>query len=306
METTFIYTLTDPLNGQIRYVGKANNLTHRRNLHLRKFEGTRKCNWVRSLIQKGETPIMEVLDIVPVDEWQFWECYWIAQIKAWGYQLYNGDNGGLGSDRLSVATKAQISRVLAGRPNKALQKQVAQYDLQGNYIQTFASYQEAAKSFGGSHSNICRVQGKGLSTGGFLWLKFNQEKPPMIIETQYDSRGIYIQTPERRKSVGEKTKQRLLGSKASESAKLKMSLARMGKSPANKGVKPTPEQIAKSRATCTTKVIIDQYTITGEFVRQWDSIKEASVNTGIARASINKNIKGSSRHAGGFLWKHAK
>jgi len=36
------------------------------------------------------------LDEVPEDEWKFWEIYWISQVKQWGFDLTNGNNGGGG------------------------------------------------------------------------------------------------------------------------------------------------------------------------------------------------------------------
>jgi hypothetical protein len=39
-------------------------------------------------------PIMDVIDIIPREEEDFWEIYWIAQFKAWGFSLLNHTNGG--------------------------------------------------------------------------------------------------------------------------------------------------------------------------------------------------------------------
>jgi len=101
---TFIYTLTDPRDGLIRYVGKADNLKSRFQSHM-KNENTRKCGWIKSLKKQGLKPIIEAIDIVPINEWQFWEQYWIQVTKSWGFDLYNGDNGGLGSTRFTNEVK---------------------------------------------------------------------------------------------------------------------------------------------------------------------------------------------------------
>lgn len=98
METTNIYTLTDPITNQVRYIGKANNVSQRYKAHLnraRKHQ-THKLNWINSLKQKGLKPILEVIDVVPIKEWVFWETYWISQFKSWGFKLVNYTLGGDG------------------------------------------------------------------------------------------------------------------------------------------------------------------------------------------------------------------
>lgn len=99
METTNIYILIDPVTQEVRYVGKANNVSQRYKAHLnraRKHQ-VHKLNWINSLKNKGLKPILELIDIVPIDEWVFWETYWISQFKSWGFNLINYTNGGDGS-----------------------------------------------------------------------------------------------------------------------------------------------------------------------------------------------------------------
>ena len=54
METTYIYTLTDPETFQIRYVGKANNISQRYKAHLNRARKHQihKKNWIASLRKK--------------------------------------------------------------------------------------------------------------------------------------------------------------------------------------------------------------------------------------------------------------
>mgnify|MGYP003606412743 CR=1 FL=1 len=99
METTNIYILIDPENQQVRYVGKANNVSERYKAHLNRARKHQihKLNWINSLRKKGLKPIIEVIDVVPINDWVFWETYWIAQFKAWGFKLINYTNGGDGA-----------------------------------------------------------------------------------------------------------------------------------------------------------------------------------------------------------------
>ena len=95
--TTNIYTLTDPITNEIRYVGKANNVSKRYYKHCRlTVKNTHKNNWINKLLKKKLKPIVEIIDVVPIDEWVFWETYWISQIRSWGFKLVNSTDGGDG------------------------------------------------------------------------------------------------------------------------------------------------------------------------------------------------------------------
>lgn len=113
METTNIYILIDPETQQVRYVGKANNVSERYKAHLNRARNHQihKLNWINSLKKKGLKPIIEVVDIVPINEWIFWETYWIAQFKSWGFNLINYTIGGDGATFSNETTfkKGQIA-----------------------------------------------------------------------------------------------------------------------------------------------------------------------------------------------------
>jgi len=98
MTTTNIYALIDPITLHIRYIGKANNVSQRYRAHLNKARKhqAHKLNWINSLKKQKLKPILYVLDVVPIEDWIFWEEYWISQAKAWGCNLLNYTNGGDG------------------------------------------------------------------------------------------------------------------------------------------------------------------------------------------------------------------
>lgn len=98
METTNIYVLIDPETQQVRYVGKANNVSQRYKAHLNRARKHQihKLNWINSLKKKKLKPILEVIDVVSVKDWVFWEKYWIAQMKSWNFSLLNYTEGGDG------------------------------------------------------------------------------------------------------------------------------------------------------------------------------------------------------------------
>lgn len=107
----YIYTLEYP-EGNIRYVGKTCDLKARFKKHIRDAKNhtsSRRLAWVHSLLNIGEVPYINVLDIVKESEWAFWEKHYIALIKSWGFDLTNGTLGGDGL-LATEEVKAKISK----------------------------------------------------------------------------------------------------------------------------------------------------------------------------------------------------
>jgi len=174
METTNIYTLTDPRTNKVRYVGKANNVSQRYRAHLNKARKhqTHKWNWIQELKQEGLKPIVDVIDVVPIDSWQYWEIYWISQMKQWGFNLVNYTSGGdgctfanqtsfkkghkswLGKNH-SEETKKLISKNNWQRGKKSFnRKQVVQMNLDGETIKIWDSILDAEKGTNSRSSKI--------------------------------------------------------------------------------------------------------------------------------------------------------
>ena len=74
MINTHIYVLIDPITDQVRYVGKANNITQRFYGHISNCKAktyNHKDNWIKKLKSKNLLPIIKVIDEVPMREWRF-------------------------------------------------------------------------------------------------------------------------------------------------------------------------------------------------------------------------------------------
>lgn len=98
MEIAYIYTLSDPRNKLVRYVGKTKNTKMRLNNHMnrRHNDKTHKTNWIESLKKMKTKPLFEIIDEVPVEEWKYWEKFWIEMMIVWGFSLVNHTTGGDG------------------------------------------------------------------------------------------------------------------------------------------------------------------------------------------------------------------
>lgn len=83
------------------------------------------------------------------------------------------------------------------------------------------------------------------------------------------------------------------GKPLSEEHKKKLSVAHMG-------MKPTNLEILRK----SNMKPVCQYTLDGEFVKEYESIRVAATELGIHETSISANCRGKYRMAGGFIWKY--
>lgn len=190
MQTTNIYILIDPRNNSVRYVGKANNVSQRYKAHLNKARKhqVHKANWIKQLKTLGLKPILEVIDVVPIDNWTFWEKYWIGQMKAWGFDLLNYTLGGDGATfgnqtSFKKGHKSWLGKHHTDETKKKIgdgnwmkgqkshnRKQVIQKDLNDKIIRIWDCILDAEKGTNSSSSKIVVCcKGKRKSHNNFKW-----------------------------------------------------------------------------------------------------------------------------------------
>lgn len=91
----YIYTLSDPITSEIKYCGKTKNIKERLSGHLKdKKHNKEKFDWILKIKSNKLKPLLEIIDEVDDENWDFWEKFWIAQLKCWGFRLFNKTNGG--------------------------------------------------------------------------------------------------------------------------------------------------------------------------------------------------------------------
>jgi hypothetical protein len=189
-----IYTLSDPADGAIRYVGKTKQKLNRRlRRHIadalerafdRWADTTHRACWLRSL---ATAPLMEVVEECEEVDANDAERFWIVQFRALGFDLTNHTDGGDGGiisrkpactdeEALSLyrsgfSTKQvarqlktcakRVSRLVRGEI-RGLSKKIA--DDRGN---VFTSVSSAAQAYGVSLGAISNnLRGKSHSAAG--------------------------------------------------------------------------------------------------------------------------------------------
>ena len=114
----YIYTLSHPLSGEVKYVGKTIDPKSRLRHHIKDAKSGRRnnlsCNWVKSLLKLGLQPKMDIIDEIKGD-WEWLEVYWISQFKTWGFNLKNLTEGGDSNPMSNPISRKKLSNKLKGR-----------------------------------------------------------------------------------------------------------------------------------------------------------------------------------------------
>ena len=202
MKNVYIYALIDPRDNQVRYIGKANNPEDRYKDHYNsaRDKNTHKRNWINSVRNDGFRPELLIIDEVSIDNWQYWECFYISLYKTWGFNLVNYTSGGDGSTfgnkgswkkgnipynkgiPQDEKTKQKIREKLTGTTNISSYKPIIQYDIKYNEIKRYKCIKDAVdESSGlflrGKISSCCK--GIRKHHRGFIW-KYDDNKELVI------------------------------------------------------------------------------------------------------------------------------
>jgi hypothetical protein len=124
-EHAYIYCLSDPRDGAIRYVGVSVDPKARYRVHLYDLRhATHKVHWIKSLLTQGIRPIMTVIQRLPYACWTDAERYWIQHFRDLGCDLTNGTAGGEGwlGRRHSTLTRERIATKKTGQKQSEVTK----------------------------------------------------------------------------------------------------------------------------------------------------------------------------------------
>jgi hypothetical protein len=98
MNPVYIYSLVDPRDKRVRYIGKTVNITKRYENHLHQMQGfnPHKENWIKKLTTINLKPELQIIEICNEKNWKDREKYWIAYYREKHNDLTNILDGGEG------------------------------------------------------------------------------------------------------------------------------------------------------------------------------------------------------------------
>lgn len=129
----FIYALSDPRNGEVRYVGKSRNPQVRLIEHIchsKTKERPKRHAWIKELILLKLKPQLIILEECEHENWKEREIFWIAQYKNLTNSTRGGDGSGskFGADnpffgkKHSKVTIKMLSKIAKGRKHSLATK----------------------------------------------------------------------------------------------------------------------------------------------------------------------------------------
>lgn len=219
--TIFIYTLSDPRDNLIRYVGVTKNPKQRLRDHIKELKNnTRKTAWVKSLKKEGLNPNLEILEESSLETWQEDEIFFIELLRSWGFDLTNTAAGGLGNIVWNNEMREKLSKSMTGKKlsderkrqmseynnyvyNNGLRKlpktskPIFSYNDDGLKISSYPSSNEAAKQVKGDRRNIERSTKNGQRVKGMRWSFTDLPNISPYIKT------LFIFTENRKRALAE-------------------------------------------------------------------------------------------------------
>jgi hypothetical protein len=271
----YIYSLSDPITNEIRYIGQTDNINRRFNGHLsssinknNKQYNTHKCSWIRKLITNNLKPIISIIEVVDtLIESNIRENYYIEKLTNEGVKLTNSHGGDV--TEFSTETKDKMS---VAKKGKKLEEIVGD---------------KKAKELKIYYSNRATENNP------------NKSSDPLVKEKISNTLKDFFKDKNNHWAYGKEMTDKMRNSQR---------LSHLN-NPKNKGNthKRTEEQKEKIRKAISGRIIIRskilQYDLDGLFIRKWNSIREICKEIPeYNRATLNKNINKSRSYAG-FLWK---
>lgn len=191
-----------------------------------------------------------------------------------------------------------------------LSKSVVQYNYYGDFVQEYNSQIEAAHAIGlecSSAISKCCITRQG-SAGGFIW-RFKDDPAPTINDInihsvpiiQYDKNGNIISIYSSIKEASKITKTNIDSISSCCSHKRKSGggyIWRKYNDPLN------PASLKKDKFWGKRKV--RQYTLNGDYIKTFNSVKEASIEINAPWQAIQRVCMGKRKTSHGYKWEYDK
>jgi hypothetical protein len=268
---TKIYLVTNCYNDPNKvYIGKTKNC--RKNQHKQTFGSQIIYTYI------------DEINSLDRNDWKPLESYWIEQFRQWGFEIMNKNKGGNGPEYLNNETKIKI-----GLGNKGIKK---------------PGVSEKTKGHNGYHKEDT---GYKIKTSKNKWFETNNHTWGEKISQSMIGNKNRLNTTQPQ-SQKDKVRQALSGVVRSEEVIQKMRTPRINKENFGKhriGIKASDETIKKQRQSASNRQKpVLQYDLNGNFINEYQGVREAARFTGFYDSSITMCCKGRLKQTKGFIFKY--
>ena len=280
----YIYLITDTTNGK-QYVGQH---------HYDKEELDSNYHGSGTIISKiykkrPETLREEYLKTcysqTELDEWEKYFIFTFNTLYPNGYNLQEGGNGGVPCEE----TCRKISKAQKGKHHSDETKKKMSNSQKGEKNHFFGKHHTEETK------NTISIKNGGENSAWY-GKKHSDETKRKISATQKGENNSFFgkhHTEETRKKISENLK----GKHHSDETKRKISAAQKGEKNHMFG-----KHLSEETKRKLSKIVI-QYTLDGEFVREWVSLSEIKRQLGYEISAISRCCKGKQKSSYGFIWK---
>lgn len=302
-----IYKITNLVNGKV-YVGQSRDIASRKSHH--KYDmnkGGHNEYLYRAMRKYGfDNFAFDIIEECKAEQLNKLEREYIIRFNSLVPHGYNIESGGDVPLSMSKLSRAKISLAL-GRP-------VNQYTSLGIYVQTFENARVAGENIGKSRSaiSLCCL-GTTKTTGGYQW-RFaengNANISPVDSATskafpvsQYTVQGVFITTYPNIPSASDATGLNAGSISNGLSGWCKTAGGFQWRAADGNTSNIPPVVICKPKKRT---VSVCQFTVEGDYITTFNSLKEAGEAMGIHYNSISACCKGRVKTAAGFTWRYAE
>lgn len=267
MRKIYIYCLKDPETKEIRYVGKTTNINTRLKAHITRSKHNKyhSARWVQSILKRDLKPIIELIEECAEDNWVEREKYWISYYREL-FDLTNILDGGEGGSTFGRLGKPWSEEQRKNNKKARLGVSVQHTD----------------------EGNKKRAEG--------VRRYYDKNKKPVL---QYDLDGNFIKEWKSSVDAG-----KILGIPYSNINKVckNKTLTSYGFMwrYKNGDIENKIEKYVKPEGSSNKPII--QLTKKGDVVKEYKSLTEAYLETGIKRTNISNCLTGITKSAGGYKW----
>jgi group I intron endonuclease len=285
-----IYKLIDPNTNQIRYIGLTfNDLKLRLKSHISEPGKSHKIHWIKKLKKQGIRPIIESIEenISTFEEACEREIYYIDYFKSLGCDLTNMNSGGNKNKKMSEESRKKMS--------ESQKKRYETFKLKlSDEVKIILSNKSKERFKNPDEKEKLRISNKRYEDSKTTERKLND----ILIQDcksvyQYDKDMNLIEI-----FPSIKNAEKLTGFASANISKCcKHKVVFVGGYIWRFEGDFTPPQY-KNR-----KDVI-QLDLNGNFISEFENIRQASLNTNVNESSIRKCCKGKAGSAGGFIWRY--
>lgn len=193
-----------------------------------------------------------------------------------------------------VIVRREVEKIIEKERKVTKKQHILRYDMNGDFCGEYDSMKDACRSFTSSASGIAC----GVYRNGYILFKKGDGEIPQKIEPYHVLKNKVMGDYYRPASE--------LEDKSKRVKPVKESMSKKRGRPKNISTEETTSLRVYGKYTNINNVFkVEQYDLNGVLVATYDSIRDASSDTGINYANIWACVMGRTKKAHGFVWKRA-